>query len=163
MKQMDAQAVLADMLRANADDPSWYPPFKEAVQDLSEAEALWKPGEQTHSIAELMRHLLYWNETWQIRYLEQNIGAVPPVANNASTFVMYGDIPLPELKQRLLDTLLKWQDLLPVHPLEAEAEGLGGAWWQVAGNVASHNTYHIGQIVLLRKLWGTTARLPGSR
>lgn len=44
--------VLADQLLANANDPSWYIPFSDAVKDLSEREAFWKPNEESNSIAD---------------------------------------------------------------------------------------------------------------
>lgn len=46
--------VLADQLLANANDPSWYMPFSDAVKDLSEREACWKPNEESNSIAEIV-------------------------------------------------------------------------------------------------------------
>lgn len=59
--------VLSNQLLANANDPSWYVSFKEAVEDLSEEEAFWNPNDECNSIAEIVQHLLYWNETWQAR------------------------------------------------------------------------------------------------
>ena len=71
--------VLADQLLANANDPSWYIPFSDAVKGLSEREAFWKPNEESNSIAEIVQHLLYWNSTWQTRYKESNVNAVPAI------------------------------------------------------------------------------------
>ncbi|MDQ0971445.1 hypothetical protein QFZ31_001323 [Neobacillus niacini] len=60
--------VLSDQLLANTNEQSWYIPFSESVKNLTEVEAFWKVGEESNSIAEIVQHLLYWNETWQTRY-----------------------------------------------------------------------------------------------
>ena len=57
-KVFHVKDVLADQLLANANDPSWYIPFSDAVKDLSEREAFWKPNEECNSIAEIVQHLL---------------------------------------------------------------------------------------------------------
>ncbi len=65
---MEAKTILLDQLLANANDPSWYISFSEVVEGLSEAEAFWKPDSSSHSMVEIVQHLIYWNEIWQIRY-----------------------------------------------------------------------------------------------
>ncbi len=67
---IDVKTVLLDQLLANANDRSWYVSFYEAVDGLSEKEAFWKPDGSSHSIAEIVQHLIYWNETWQLWYKE---------------------------------------------------------------------------------------------
>ncbi|MRN53153.1 DinB family protein [Paenibacillus monticola] len=145
--------VLANQLLANANDPSWYVPFTEAVQGLTQEEAGWKVSEDTNSIAELVQHLLYWNETWQIRYKECDVHAVPPVGSNDSTFTVVQDKPFDALQKQLLTVLLYWQEILTQEQLATDVPGIPGSkWWEVVGNVTTHNAYHIGQIVLIRKV-----------
>ena len=57
-----SKELLADQLLANANDPSWYVPFSESVEKLTEEQAFWKPTEDSNSIAEIVQHLLYWNQ-----------------------------------------------------------------------------------------------------
>ncbi|MFJ7661123.1 DinB family protein [Lysinibacillus sp. NPDC097162] len=145
--------VLSDQLLANANDPSWYVPLTEAVKNLTEEEASWKVSEESNSIAEIVQHLLYWNETWQTRYKENSIHAVQAVGSNDSTFTISENKTFVELQQQLLTVLLYWQELLSEQQLESEVKGYFNAnWWQVLGNVTTHNAYHIGQIVYIRKM-----------
>jgi uncharacterized damage-inducible protein DinB len=161
MKMFHAHDVLANQLLANANDPSWYVPFEVAVKDLSEEEAVWKITEESNSIAEIVQHLLYWNETWQIRYKEGNVHAVPPVDNN-NTFVVAEGITFEELQKQLLEVLLRWQELIAKEQLEADVQGFPDSqWWEVLGNVTTHNAYHVGQIVFIRKIqksWKRTVK-----
>jgi len=148
-----AYDVLANQLLANANDPSWYVPLEVAVKGLSEEEAFWKVTEESNSIAEIVQHLLYWNETWQTRYKEASVQAVPPVDSNNNTFVVAEGKTFEALQKQLLEVLLHWQELIKKEQLEADVQGFPDSkWWEVLGNVTTHNAYHVGQIVYIRKI-----------
>ncbi|GGF95724.1 hypothetical protein GCM10010912_45840 [Paenibacillus albidus] len=149
-----AREVLANQLLANANDPSWHIPFMQAVEGVTEEEAVWKPNEGSNSIAELTYHLLYWNEAWQARYREGRMDAVPPVGDNNNSFVIPEGRSFDQLRTALLEVLLCWQDLLSEATLEAGVSGfpVPAAWWELISNAATHNAYHIGQMVYVRKL-----------
>ncbi|WNB90958.1 DinB family protein [Bacillus sp. NEB1478] len=149
-----AKELLNDQLLANANDPSWYLPFSESVENLTEEEAFWKPNENCNSIAEIVHHLLYWNETWQTRYQKSDVNAVPSIGDNNKSFIIPENENFKDLKERLLEVLLQWQGLLSEEKIESEVNGfpVPVQWWAVIGNVATHNAYHIGQIIFIRKL-----------
>ncbi|KKI90013.1 DltD domain-containing protein [Bacillus sp. SA1-12] len=148
-----AKDVLSDQLLANANEQSWYVPFSEAVKNLTEDEAFWKVHEESNSIAEIVQHLLYWNETWQTRYKEFSVHAVPKVGSNDSTFSIPKEKTFFEFQKQLLEVLLHWQEILTKKHLESDVQGFTDTkWWEVIGNVATHNAYHIGQIIYIRKL-----------
>lgn len=118
-----AKDVLSDQLLANANDPSWYLPFSDSVENLSEEEAFWKPNENCNSIAEIVQHLLYWNETWQTRYQKSHVNAVPSIGDNNKSFIIPENKSFSNLKERLLEVLLQWQDLLTEEKVESEVNG----------------------------------------
>ncbi|MED4205385.1 DinB family protein [Neobacillus mesonae] len=158
-----AKDVLADQLLANANDPSWYVPFSESVADLSDEEAFWKPNDESNSIAEIVQHLLYWNETWQKRYKKFHVNAVTPISDNNESFIITENKSFDDLKKCLLTVLLQWQDLLTEEKVENDVNGfpVTAKWWAVLGNLSTHNAYHIGQIVYIRKLqksWKTNIK-----
>ena len=155
-----AKDVLDNQLLSNANDPSWHLPFLQAVEAVTEEEAFWKPGPDMSSIAELTQHLLYWNETWQIRYREGRVDAVPSIGDNNRSFVVPAGRTFSDLRRSLLQTLLQWQDLLSEQGLEAEVNGFPepAQWWEIISNAATHNAYHIGQLVLIHKLYRTAQR-----
>lgn len=149
-----AKEVLSDQLLANANDASWYEPFSGAVENLSEELAFWKPNEESNSIAEIVQHLLYWNQTWQTRYEKSHVNAVPSIGNNNNSFTLPENAIFADLKNKFLEVLLRWQELLTEEKIESNVNGFPEAvnWWQVLGNVATHNAYHIGQIIFIRKM-----------
>ncbi|SEN88003.1 Uncharacterized damage-inducible protein DinB (forms a four-helix bundle) [Paenisporosarcina quisquiliarum] len=149
-----AKDVISDQLLANANDPSWYLPFSDSIRGLSEDQAFWKPNEESNSIAEIVQHLLYWNQTWQTRYQKSHVDAVPSIGNNNNSFIIPDNHSFADLKKQLLEVLLLWQELLSEEKVESEVSGFSGhvRWWEVLGNVSTHNAYHIGQIIYIRKL-----------
>jgi uncharacterized damage-inducible protein DinB len=149
-----AKDVLSDQLLANANDPSWYLPFSDSIKRLSEEQAFWRPNEDSNSIAEIVQHLLYWNQTWQTRYQKSHVDAVPSIGNNNNSFIIPETHTFADLKKQLLEVLLLWQELLYKEKVESEVNGFSGnvKWWEVLGNVSTHNAYHIGQIIYIRKL-----------
>lgn len=150
---MEAKTILLDQLLANANDRSWYISFSEVVEGLSESEAFWKPDSSSHSIAEIVQHLIYWNEIWQMRYRENQVKA-PSQTNNANTFLVKDEVTFFELKEKLLHILLKWQELIEEEQLLSIVNGfpVKAEWWAIISNAATHNAYHIGQLAYLRKM-----------
>lgn len=158
MKEMKimrhVQTLLLDQFLANANDPSWYRPFTETVENLADEEAFWKPTADSHSIAEIVQHLIYWNESWQIRYQKSDFNAIPSIEDNDKSFIVPENKMFNELRERLLQVLLQWQDLLTENQLENDVNGfpVPAEWHELLGNAITHNAYHIGQIVYIRKL-----------
>ncbi|MGE7094169.1 DinB family protein [Lysinibacillus sp. NPDC048646] len=149
----DAKTVLLDQLLANANDRSWYISFYEAVEGLSAEEAFWKPDDSSHSIAEIVQHLIYWNETWQLWYKENQVNA-DSQTNNKDTFLVKDADTFVELKEKLLKILLQWQELIEEEQLLSIVNGypVKAEWWAIISNAATHNAYHIGQLAYIRKM-----------
>lgn len=146
--------ILSDQFLANANEASWYRPFSESVEDLTEEQALWKPNENCPSIAEIVQHLIYWNQCWQTRYIKSRIDATPSIRDNKVSFKIPENTNFNDLKETLLDVLLKWDGLLSIEKIGSEVIGFQekAKWWQILGNSTTHNAYHIGQIIFIRKL-----------
>lgn len=149
-----AKAVLVDQLLANANDRSWYASFQESVEGLSDKEVFWKPDEESHSIAEITQHLIYWNEVWQKRYEKSDFQAIQSLNDNAVSFLPPDNTSFTVLKETLLKILLRWEKLITVEKLESVVKGfpVEAEWWALIGNATTHNAYHIGQINYIRKM-----------
>ena len=150
----EVKDLLSDQFLANAHDASWYRPFTESVENLTEEQAFWKPNDNCPSIADIVQHLIYWNQCWQTRYIKSSIDAVPSIANNNESFKIPEYTTFTDLKETLLDVLLKWDGLLSTNKVESDVIGFPekAKWWQILGNSTTHNAYHIGQIIYIRKL-----------
>lgn len=146
--------LLSDQLLANANDPSFYLPFSHSVENLTDEEAFWKPSKECHCIAEIVQHLLYWNETWQRRFTDSSFHAVQSPENNDESFNVSENVSFKEIKERLLEVLLNWQNILSEERVQQDVNDfpVQAKWWEILGNITTHNAYHIGQIIYIRKL-----------
>ncbi|MBD7935424.1 DinB family protein [Cytobacillus sp. Sa5YUA1] len=151
----EAREVLCNQLAANADDPSWYTPFLQTVDEISEEEAFMKLNSKIHSIAEITQHLIYWNEVWHVRFKDNDVGAIKRIENNDLSFVVPKGKTFSDLKASLLVKLQHWQKTLTTNELlDQHVKGfpVTAHWWAIIANVTSHNAYHIGQIAYLKKI-----------
>ncbi|MFT8322785.1 MAG: DinB family protein [Bacillus sp. (in: firmicutes)] len=151
---LNAKDILTEQLLANATESNWYASFQLAVKGLEEKEAFWKPNEKCHNIAEIVQHLIFWNATWQKRYIHADVKAVALVTNNKDTFIVPEGKEFFQLKGELLELLLAWKELFTEEQLESEVKGTTepGKWGEVIAHAITHNAYHIGQIVYIRKM-----------
>lgn len=155
---MDLRAVLLTQLHSTHDKAEWFVPLDTAVAGLTPEQARWTPKSdakagQMHSVAQLVAHLVYWNE----RSLAQLRGQKPAVysGNNEDTFVGYdvNHITAPQwtaLVARFNKCMAGYEQWVQ----SASPADLAKAANLIA-HVGSHNAYHIGEIVYVRKGQGS--------
>ncbi|KIL42308.1 hypothetical protein SD70_01990 [Gordoniibacillus kamchatkensis] len=153
--------VLLDQLAACHNDPSWFPPFAEAVQGLTAEQAAWRKDDSSHSIWQLVVHLTYWNKKW-LNYFVGKETFVTVGDNNDSTFQFEAAVN----KENWISTVhaldaayLACREVIAGYPeskLDEMVQGYPGEcpWWGAVSNLCTHNAYHIGQIVYIRKQQG---------
>jgi len=145
--------LLISQFQANADDPSFYAPLSVALQDLTEQDADFKVHPEAMTIFELVNHLIYWNRTWQQRYEHKDFKSVEKMDND-ETFLNHDSTSFENKRNELIELLLHWDELLDETQLDESVAGfpVDAKWWELISNAAAHNSYHIGQIVFIRKV-----------
>lgn len=133
---------------------SWYAPVQKALENVDAAQAVWKPEDlaEFNSIQEITHHLLYYKARFLSRLTHSDF---EHLADNEATFVAGLSMGWKEVREELQKTnseimeyLLTLQDADLDRLQPKEAIGL-----QVM-DLATHDAYHAGQIVLIRKLQG---------
>ena len=102
-----------------------------------------------------MNHLIFWNERWLQRYRGKL--NEPQDVENKGTFKS-DETDWTIRLDRLYEVLDEWREKLK----EMEEQKLSSPvnetytepWWKPLAHQNIHNAYHIGQILLLRKLQG---------
>ncbi|MGC5324298.1 DinB family protein [Brevibacillus sp. SYSU BS000544] len=149
--------VLLDQLAACQNDPSWFPTIEEALAGLTAEQAAWSENEAT-SIWQIVHHLTFWNYRW-LRRFKEGKDAFDKV-DNEMTFSVSGTEITEDEWQLTVDKLNRsfadWRETLaacdeskldePIPTFAPEAR-----WWGAISNLCTHNAYHIGQIVLMKK------------
>jgi uncharacterized damage-inducible protein DinB len=143
------KSILIEQLKTTHDKQDWFVPASKAVEGLSAEQAVWKQGQGNHSVAELVSHLIFWNETNLAKFK----GEKPPAfsGKNDETFVMTSDKASWDAAVRRLDAVLSGLEKV----VEAADEQKVQSWAGTITHISTHNAYHTGQILYIRKLQGS--------
>jgi uncharacterized damage-inducible protein DinB len=147
--------VLLEQFTCCYDENAWFVALKNALEGVTAEQAAWKPEGVNNSIWENVNHIVFWNERWLQRYRgELN---EPQDVENDTTF-RSDESDWPGTLSKLNAVMDEWREKLTAieqekldSPVNAEYQS---PWWSPLAQQNIHNAYHIGQIVLLRKLQG---------
>lgn len=141
------RSVLLKQFQTTWNDEQWFAPINVAIQGLTAQQAMWKPNDSSHSVGELAYHLLFWNK----QSLDKFYGRKPDSFNgdNNTTFTKFTDETWAATVKELNDVMQQWEKAIK----EADDTKLL-KWYETIANINTHNAYHTGQIVYLRKLAG---------
>lgn len=142
------RAVLLNQLKTTHNKKDWFVPVNDAVAGLTAEQAMWNDGSGNHSVGQLAHHLLFWNQ----RQLELFKGQKPAdfTGNNDETFNSFDKEKWNEITTRLDQVLSEIEKLVQT----ADEKQLG-KWAETIANISTHNAYHTGQIIFVRKLQGS--------
>lgn len=140
--------VLLDQLHTTHDKEDWFVPLNIAVEGVTADQAKWTSGSGNHSIGQLTAHIAFWNE----RNLEQFQGKKPRPypSNNDETFNSFDAKTWTETVKRADAVMKAWEKAVE----SADDAKLKSEAWRIA-RVGTHNAYHVGQIIYVRKLQGS--------
>ncbi len=142
------KSILLEQLKTTHNVKDWFVPVDTAIAWLTPEQANWKDSNEDHSIAQLTTHLIFWNT--QILYNLK--GVKPPEAfngNNKETFSPVDETSWPATVKRLDSVLTAIEDVVS----SADDTKLQKAYSTIA-HIGTHNAYHTGQILYIRKMKG---------
>ena len=147
MADSTLRIILLEQLRNTHTQQDWFVPTNEALAGLTIEQVTWKDNKQNHSILELVSHLAFWNE----RILTAFEGGVVPDFNdnNEITFMTYKEGDWKHALEKLDRLQTAWEIALN-DSTEKQLE----KWSSSIANICSHNAYHTGQIIYIRKMHG---------
>lgn len=146
---------LRDVLLQNwdyvMDQEDWYPPALDALKDVTAELALWKPeGSPVNSIWENVLHLLYYKQRLLARL--EGTTLLHEAADNDETFIVHerSEEAWRLAQEQLKDVhaaLRRKIEQLPEEELEESPQRFV--------SLITHDAYHIGQLIMLRKMQGS--------
>ena len=143
-KPTSLREILLAELRSTHTSEEWFVPANIAVKGLTAEQASWTDSKGNHSVGQLAHHLVFWNQ--------QNLSRLkgePPQqfsGNNEETFDKFDAKTWNETVRKLdqvMADLEKWIESADESKLKEEAQRLT--------HISTHNAYHIGQIIYVRK------------
>ncbi|WP_199615314.1 DinB family protein [Paenibacillus alkalitolerans] len=146
--------VLLKLRNNSWDEESWFLPLADALENINAAQAAWQPPGGGNTIWQTLNHLNYFNE----RYLAVIKGEVlgEPLDTNEATFGAPGN---GEDERGWRATVQKTRDIMDdfketINRLSED--DLDNRNLDVnLPDIMMHDAYHIGQIVLIRKMQGS--------
>jgi len=125
----------------------WFVPVSRAVEGLTAQQAMWKPSDSSHSVGQLAYHLMFWNR----QELDKFYGRKPASfdGNNDETFTAFTEATWASTVQQLNQVMKDWETAIS-NSDEAKLQG----WYDIIAHISTHNAYHTGQILYIRKLAG---------
>jgi len=141
------RGVLLEQLKTTDTDKDWFVPISVAVEGLTPEQARWTDGKGNHSIGQLVNHLAFWNARALQQFKHEKPGAFD--GNNDETFNSFDAKSWSETAGRLKSVMKQWEQAVEQAD---EAQLKDGA--SLIAHVGTHNAYHLGQIVYVRKLQG---------
>ena len=144
-QSLTLKQVLLNQLKTTHNKEEWFAPLNVAIEGISAEQANWKPKGADHSIAELANHIIFWNQENLSKFLGE---PVPKFSgNNNETFSPVTKETWPITVKRADSVLTAWENAI-----EAADEAKLEKWYEIIGHISTHNAYHTGQIVFIRKL-----------
>ena len=142
------KSILLEQLRSTHNKAEWFVPANTAVAGLTAEQANWTDGKGNHSIGQLATHLVFWDR----RSLEQFEGK--PVqkynGNNDETFTRFDSKQWDATVKQLDEVMTEWEKAV-----EAADDAKLQSSYSTIAHIGTHNAYHIGQIIYVRKEQGS--------
>lgn len=148
VQRLSLKSVLLNQLKTTHNKEDWFAPLNVAIEGLTPEQANWKEKGADHSIAELTTHIIFWNQQELSKFLNQPVPAYS--GDNKETFSAVDQHAWTETVKKADSVLINWE-----RAIEAADEKKLEAWYEIIGHISTHNAYHTGQIVYIRKIQGS--------
>jgi len=163
---MEIKKFLLAQFTACYDMNTWFVALKNTLVGVMAEEAAWKPDGADNSIWEIVSHLNYYNYAYVERF--KGVDFQYDADDNNATFsaAESPDEKAWAAEVARLDAIMGEFRELIASADESKFEETVSAenptkWKALISNINTHNAYHGGQILLLRKMQGSWDRTKG--
>lgn len=146
-KPVDMRTLLLQELHETHNQKNWFVSGKDAVAGLTAEQSNWTQGKGNHSVGQLLYHLNYWNAE-VLSQLKGGKGSGD--VNNDDTFTKYDS-------KNWDDTIKQYDEVMSgiEKVVETADEAKLAKIAPTISRVAEHNAYHVGEMIVIRKLQGS--------
>lgn len=147
-KPATLRSLLLEELKSTHSAKDWFVDGNTAIAGLTAEQAKWRDGSGNHSVGQLAYHLVFWNK----QELAKFKGETPEKysGKNDDTFNDFDSKQWTNIVQQFDQVMTDWEKAVESADDKKIAEKASDI-----SHIATHNAYHIGQIVFVRKLQGS--------
>jgi uncharacterized damage-inducible protein DinB len=142
------RSILLEQLKTTHNQEDWFVPANIAIQGLTAEQASWRDGKENHSIGQLANHLVFWNRQNLAKFNGEP--AEKFSGNNNETFETFDAKNWAQIVKNLDDVMIAWEKAV-----ESADDTKLNAWASTIAHIGTHNAYHTGQILYIRKQQGS--------
>ena len=141
------KSILLEQLKTTHNVEDWFVPTNIAIEGLTAEQANWKDSSENHSIAQLTTHLIFWNEQSLAKFKGEKPASFD--GNNKETFAPVDAKTWAATVKTLDSVLTEWEKAIA-----AADDTKLMSWYDTIAHIGTHNAYHTGQIIYIRKMKG---------
>jgi hypothetical protein len=141
------KSVLLEQLKETHSEEAWFVPVNIAIQGLTPEQAAWKDATDNHSIAQLVNHLIFWNQQQLAKFKGEK--PVEFSGDNKETFTGLDKTAWEASVKQIDEVMIAWEKAIA-----AADEAKLAKWYSTIEKISTHNAYHTGQIIYIRKMKG---------
>jgi hypothetical protein len=142
------KSVLLEQLRTTHNANDWFVAPSKAVDGVTAEQASWTDGKGNHSIGQLTYHLVFWNSRELAKFKGDPESKFS--GNNEETFDKF-DAKTWSNTVRQLDQVMSDLEKFVDSASDVQLAKFGS---EIA-HIGTHNGYHTGQIIYIRRLQGS--------
>jgi uncharacterized damage-inducible protein DinB len=146
-KPATLKSILLEQLRTTHNQKDWFVDANTAVAGLTPEQATWKDGSGNHSIGQLTVHLIFWNKQSLAKFKGEDPAKFS--GNNNETFNSFDAKQWTAAVKDLDEVLSAWEK-----EVAAADDKKLDSWASTIAHIGTHNAYHVGQIIYIRKQQG---------
>ena len=142
------KSILLEQMRSTHNKAEWFVPVNTAVDGITPEQAAWTDGKGNHSVGQLAYHIWFWDKEQLAKFKGE-----PPVkysGKNDDTFSNYDPKKWEQTVKDLDQVLTDWEKAI-----ESADDAKLKEWASGIAHLGTHNAYHIGEIVMVRKEQGS--------
>ena len=147
-KPATLKSILLEELKSTHNAKDWFVDGNTAIAGLTAEQAKWKDGSGNHSVGQLAYHLIFWNKRELAKFKGEP--AVNYSGKNDDTFNDFDSKQWTDIVQQFDQVMTDWEKAV-----QGADDKKIEQWASDIAHIATHNAYHIGQIVFVRKLQGS--------
>ena len=147
-KPMTLRGVLLEQLKTTHNSEDWFVPGNIALEGLTAEQVNWKSGPGNHTIGQLAYHLVFWNKQALAKFKGESPEKFS--GNNDDTFNNFDSKKWQDTVREFDEVMTEWEKAVESADDKKLAEGAS-----TIAHIGTHNAYHIGQIVYIRKEQGS--------
>jgi uncharacterized damage-inducible protein DinB len=146
-KPATLRSILLEQLRTTHNEKDWFVPPNVAVEGLTPEQAAWTDKSGNHAVGQLANHLVFWNS----RELAKFKGEQSPKfdGNNDETFNSFDAKSWAATVHQLDRVMLELEKFV-----ESADEATLAKYASEIAHIGTHNAYHTGQMIYIRKQQG---------